>query len=171
MFLFLEGSGQSPAVFYSVATGISEEAAKDVADAIVRNFVRLPSQSPWKPRITDRVWGGKPGGRVSCSLLGCIVFPQRERERESLGERRDNLKSIANRRVSGTGRPGGTLLMQSPTATDLHFNDNWLLSKSWTRGLHFLTWSLLTWTTRWPHLPLRIYFMSSWLLSQYIYIY
>ena len=41
--------------------------------------------------------------------------------------------------VGGPGQPDGTPLMQSPTATDLHFNDNWLLSKPWTRGLHF--WS------------------------------
>lgn len=80
VFLFLEGSGQSPAVFYSVATGISEEAAKDKADAIVRNFVRLPSQSPWKPRITDRERRGKARRKG-------VLFPPRlyrfptERER------------------------------------------------------------------------------------------
>ena len=33
VFLFIEGSGQSPAVSYSVATGINEDAAKDTADA------------------------------------------------------------------------------------------------------------------------------------------
>lgn len=33
VFLFLEGSGQSPVVFYSVTTGISKDAAKDMANA------------------------------------------------------------------------------------------------------------------------------------------
>lgn len=33
VFLFLEGSGQSPVVFYSVTTGINEDAAKDMANA------------------------------------------------------------------------------------------------------------------------------------------
>lgn len=32
-FLFLEGSGQSPTLFYSVRTRIDEDAAKDTADA------------------------------------------------------------------------------------------------------------------------------------------
>lgn len=32
-FFFLEGSGRSPVVFYSVTTGINKDAAKDMADA------------------------------------------------------------------------------------------------------------------------------------------
>lgn len=72
-----------------------------------------------------------------------------------------NLLQRSSVRVGDCKAPNDTFSFSSPTATDLHFIDNWLLSKSWTHGLHFLIWSLLTWTTRWPHLPLRMYLMSS----------
>lgn len=69
-------------------------------------------------------WWGL-GRRVSWSHLGCNVSGGKV----SLCEWQESLNLLQSSACQRTRQPDGTLLTQSPTATDLHFNDNWLLSK------------------------------------------
>lgn len=110
MFPFLEGSGQSPVVLYSVTKEINEDAAKDTANT-------RPQLCMFAITITmeTKVSVGKWPRRRCRGPTSAVIF---------LGES-EGSKSIAKLHVcQRTGQPDGTLLMQSPTATDLHFNDN-----------------------------------------------
>lgn len=136
---FFEGSGQSPVVFYSVTTGINEDAAKDMANVRLQLCmfaitITMETKDHWQCRGNSQEgWGWWCLGPTSAVVfLGNV----------SLYEWRERLNLLQSYVCQRTGQPHGTLLMQSPTATDLHFNDNWLLSKPWTRGLHF--WSDLS---------------------------
>lgn len=71
VFLFLEGSGQSPKLFYSVRTGIDEDAAKDMANARLQlcmfaiTITMVTKDNRQSREIARR--------GVSPSLLGCNV--------------------------------------------------------------------------------------------------
>lgn len=62
------------------------------------NFVCLPSQSPWKPRITDSVWK-KPGGWGCLGATWTVMFVGKV----SLYKGKGESKSIAKATCVGAG--------------------------------------------------------------------